>query len=123
MTEPRTHHGDTGASQRAVYEELHASPEFQDLRKRYRGFAIPWTITFLTWYLLYVVCSNWAVGFMSTDLVGNINVALAFGLLQFLSTFLIAWLYARHADKELDPLAERLEARFVRETAGMEVDR
>ncbi len=47
----------------------------------------------MTWYLLYVVMSMWAHDFMSTKVVGNINVALVFGLLQFVSTFLIAWLY------------------------------
>ena len=31
--------------------------------------------------------SNWATGFMSTQVVGNINVALVFGLLQFVTTF------------------------------------
>ncbi len=36
---------------------------------------------------------------MGTKLVGNINVALVFGLLQFVSTFLIAWLYSRYADR------------------------
>src|SRR5690242_7486616 len=43
-----------------VYERLHATADFRELRRRYRGFAIPWTIAFLTWYLLYVVMSNWA---------------------------------------------------------------
>ena len=62
--------------------------------------------------MLYVVCSNWAPGLMNTYLVGNINVALVFGLLQFASTFLIAWLYARHASRELDPIAQRLDDRY-----------
>ncbi|HEY6738160.1 MAG TPA: DUF485 domain-containing protein [Actinopolymorphaceae bacterium] len=44
--------------------------------------------------------------------LGNINVALVFGILQFASTFLIAWLYARHANRSLDPVAEELEARY-----------
>ena len=44
---------------------------------------------------------------MDTKLVGNINVALVFGLLQFVTTFLIAWLYARYASRKLDPLAPR----------------
>jgi uncharacterized membrane protein (DUF485 family) len=35
-------------------------------------------------------------------------VALIFGLLQFVSTFLIAWAYTRWADDQLDPPAERL---------------
>jgi uncharacterized membrane protein (DUF485 family) len=100
----------------SVYAELHASPEFSDLRSKYRNFAFPWTITFLAWYMLYVFCSNWAVGFMSTTIVGNINVAFVFGLLQFASTFLIAWLYARYANRKLDPIAARLEAEYEQET-------
>ena len=59
------------------------SPEFDELRRRYRGFVFPVTVAFLAWYLLYVVMCNWATDFMSTKLVGNINVALVFGLLQF----------------------------------------
>jgi uncharacterized membrane protein (DUF485 family) len=38
-------------------------------------------------------------------------VALVFGLLQFVSTFLIAWLYSRYASRRLDPLAEQLRGR------------
>ena len=95
-----------------LYEQIHASDEFAELRRRFRHFAIPWTIAFLAWYMLYVVCSNWAPGLMSTYLVGNVNVALVFGLLQFASTFLIAWLYARHASRELDPVARRLNSHY-----------
>jgi uncharacterized membrane protein (DUF485 family) len=54
----------------------------------------------------------WATSFMDAKIVGNINVALVFGLLQFLSTFVIAFLYSKHANKELDPLARRLETRY-----------
>jgi uncharacterized membrane protein (DUF485 family) len=99
----------------AVYKELHDSPEFQELRKRYRGFAIPWTVAFLAWYLLYVIMSNWATDFMSIQLIGNINVALVFGLLQFVSTFGIAWLYAKHMNRHVDPLARELDARYKKE--------
>jgi uncharacterized membrane protein (DUF485 family) len=95
-----------------MYRELGATEEFKELRTRYRAFAIPWTVAFLAWYLLYVVLSNWAPGFMSTTLFGNINIALVLALLQFASTFLIAWLYARHAGKALDPLARKLEQRY-----------
>ena len=56
--------------------------------------------------------SNWATGFMDTKIVGNINVALVFGLLQFVSTFAIAYVYSKHASKELDPVARRLETRY-----------
>ncbi|MDO7868458.1 DUF485 domain-containing protein [Nocardioides jiangxiensis] len=95
-----------------VYDRLHATPEFHELRTRYRGFAFPATVAFLTWYLTYVVLSNWAGDFMSTKVVGNINVALVFGLLQFATTFAIAWLYARYSNARLDPLARSLNAQY-----------
>jgi uncharacterized membrane protein (DUF485 family) len=101
-----------GTSGHAVYEELAASRDFRELRKRYRAFAIPWTLAFLAWYLLYVLLSNYATGFMDTKVVGNINIALIFGLLQFASTFGIAFLYSRHAATRFDPLADRLAARY-----------
>ncbi len=96
-----------------VYDELHASAEFNELKRRYRRFVFPATVAFLAWYLLYVVLSNWGGGFMGTKLVGNINVALVFGLLQFLTTFLIAWVYSRYSTNRLDPLARALDERFV----------
>lgn len=95
-----------------VYDSIAKSDDFRQLRKRYRSFAFPWTIAFMVWYLLYVVCANWAPGLMNAKVIGNINVALIFGLLQFVSTFLIAILYSRHANKQLDPIAERLNAEY-----------
>jgi len=95
-----------------VYDRLHETPEFTELRRRYRGFVIPATAAFLAWYLLYVVMSNWAGDFMATKVVGHINVALIFGLLQFVTTFGIAYLYARHSNRQFDPIAEELEERF-----------
>ena len=41
----------------------------------------------MVWYITYIICNNWARDFMDTQVVGNINVALVFGLLQFVSTF------------------------------------
>jgi uncharacterized membrane protein (DUF485 family) len=99
-------------TEQPVYAELAASKEFAQLRRRYRGFVFPWTVAFLVWYLLYVVMSMWAHDFMSIKLIGNINVALVFGLSQFVTTFVIARLYATHAQKSLDPLAEELEQRY-----------
>jgi uncharacterized membrane protein (DUF485 family) len=122
----RTGDGHQGVHQRSahpIYEELHDSPDFDDLRRRYRRFVIPWTVAFLAWYLLYVIMSNWAHDFMSIKLVGNINVALVFGLLQFASTFLIAWLYARYMDRHVDPLARKLVARYEAALQGKEMPR
>jgi uncharacterized membrane protein (DUF485 family) len=99
-----------------VYNQIASEADFAELNRRYRGFAFPATIAFMVWYLTYVICNNWARDFMDTQVIGNINVAMVFGLLQFVSTFLIATLYARHANKSLDPLATKLREEFDRET-------
>jgi uncharacterized membrane protein (DUF485 family) len=98
----------TGAPPEPSYRSIQETPEFGTLRKTLRRFVFPMTVAFLLWYLLYVVLSAYARGFMGTTVVGNVNVALVFGLLQFVTTFLIAWLYARFADRKLDPLADKL---------------
>ena len=95
-----------------VYDRLHESSDFIELRKRYRGFVFPATAAFLAWYLLYVVMSNWAGDFMAIKVVGNINVALIFGLLQFVTTFGLAWAYSRYSNSKLDPLARDLEQAY-----------
>ncbi|MGW5669694.1 DUF485 domain-containing protein [Micromonospora sp. NPDC003776] len=92
------------------YLAVQRSDEFAGLRRTLRGFIFPMTVAFFLWYALYVILSAYARGFMGTKLVGNINVALVFGLLQFVSTFLIAWLYARFADRKVDPVADRIRA-------------
>ncbi len=99
-----------------VYTELASSADFSELRRRYRRFAFPATIAFMVWYITYVICNNWARGFMDTQVIGHINIAVVFGLLQFLSTFAIAFLYSRHAGKALDPLSTALREKFERET-------
>ncbi|MCX6396301.1 MAG: DUF485 domain-containing protein [Propionibacteriales bacterium] len=98
-----------------VYARLHATAEFAELRHRYRAFVFPATLAFIAWYTLYVLLSMWAHDFMSHKLVGNINVALVFGLLQFLTTFGLAALYARYSNRHLDPLARGLDEKFNEE--------
>jgi uncharacterized membrane protein (DUF485 family) len=106
-----------------IYHEFAARDDFQELRRRYRGFAFPATIAFMVWYVTYVICNNWARGFMDTQVVGHINVAVVFGLLQFVSTFAIAFFYARHANKALDPLAGELHDDFDVQTNRTKLDR
>jgi len=88
------------------------SAEFGELRRSHRSFAFPLTVAFIAWYLLYVLLSNYAGDFMGTKVVGNINVALVLGLAQFLTTFLIAWWYSRHAAAKLDPKGEAIKSRM-----------
>ncbi|AHH93389.1 DUF485 domain-containing protein [Kutzneria viridogrisea] len=90
------------------WSAVQSSQEFVQLRRRLRGFVFPMAGLFLAWYLLYVLLADYAHGFMSTKLFGNITVGLVFGLLQFVSTFVITWLYVRYANRNLDPAAERI---------------
>ncbi len=89
-------------------EEVQNSVEFRRLRRRLRTFVFPMTVAFLAWYLLYVIASGFARDFMAQKVIGNINVALIFGLLQFASTFGVAILYTWYANRRLDPLSEKL---------------
>lgn len=87
---------------------MQASADFARLRKSLRSFVFPMTAAFFLWYALYVLLSAYARDFMGVKVIGNINIALVLGLLQFVSTFLIAWLYSRYAEKNLDPVADKI---------------
>ncbi|HZG03023.1 MAG TPA: DUF485 domain-containing protein [Streptomyces sp.] len=93
---------------------MHSDPRFLDLKRRLTSFVFPMSLAFLVWYLLYVVMSVYARGVMSTVLFGDVNVALVFGVLQFVTTFGIAILYSRYAGRRLDPLADDLRAELTR---------
>jgi uncharacterized membrane protein (DUF485 family) len=94
------------------FTAVQESAEFGELRRSHRSFAFPLTVAFIAWYLVYVLLSNYAGDFMGTKLFGNVNVALVLGLAQFLTTFLIAWWYSRHAAAQLDPKAEAIKSRM-----------
>src|SRR6476469_4652650 len=97
----------TGAGDHPVgsYLEVAESPEFEALRQTFRRFVFPMSALFLAWYLLFVLLSNYAKDFMSTEVFGNIHLGLIIGLLQFVSTFVITTVYARWADRRFDPAA------------------
>lgn len=92
------------------------SDEFQDLRRRYRGWVLPVTVAALLWYFSYVLLAAYAPGVMGQTVFGNINLGLVLGLAQFVTTFAITSAYVRYADRVLDPatskLRDELEASF-----------
>ena len=100
------------------FTEVQKSPELQELRKRQRSFIFPMAVIFLLWYFAYVLLADYAHGFMSTPVWGNINIGLILGLLQFVTTFGITMWYVSYANRRMDPLAaglrEKLEAKGVR---------
>jgi uncharacterized membrane protein (DUF485 family) len=96
----------------SAYQEVQRSPEFASLRRRWRGFIFTMSAVFLAWFLVYVLLSDFAHGVVDTRIGGtNFTVGLVLGLLQFVSTFAIATIYVRYADKNLDGDAEALRHR------------
>lgn len=90
------------------FTRAQVSPAFADLRKKHRSFVFPLAAAFLIWYLLYVVLAIYAPGFMATPVVGNVNIGIILGLLQFATTFAITGWYVAFANKTLDPRAAAL---------------
>jgi uncharacterized membrane protein (DUF485 family) len=93
------------------FTAIHGSPEFTELRHRFRRFAFPMSALFFLWYIGYVLLAAYARGFMSHRLFGAVNVGLALGLLQFVSTLAITACYLRYARKRLDPAVAAIRAR------------
>ena len=99
----------------ARYLAVQKSPEFQDLRRRYRSWVLPVAAVSIAWYFLYVLLAAYAEGFMAEKLLGNINVGLVMGLLQFVSTFGVTQAYVHYADKVLDPRSARIREEMEKE--------
>ncbi|MBO2460630.1 DUF485 domain-containing protein [Actinomadura violacea] len=93
------------------YAPLAQDPGFLLLRRRFLVAAAGVTAAFFGWYAVYVALSAFARGFMARQVAGHVNVALLLGVLQFASTFLLAWAYLAYARRRLDPLAEDLRSR------------
>ena len=94
------------------YRAAQNSPEFAELRRKFRSFAVPMTVAFLVWYLLYVLLSTYASDFMSTRVFGNVNLGILLGLAQFVSTFVITHVYVAHANRKTDPIADEMRERL-----------
>ncbi|WP_309130539.1 DUF485 domain-containing protein [Brevibacterium sp.] len=96
------------------------NPEFKALKRKRFSIVVPLSIAFLAWYFLYVILSTYAHDFMSTKVVGLINVGLILGLLQFVSTFAITMFYVSFANNKLDPPAAEIRDRLERESEGVQ---
>lgn len=111
MSNTQAHAAEPGPGGKVSAAEFHKaqnSPEFAELKRRFRAFVFPMTLAFLVWYFLYVALAVYATDFMSTKVFGEVNVGLIFGLLQFVSTFAITAIYIRFAGKNIDPRAAQL---------------
>src|ERR1700751_3355337 len=96
----------------SAYEVVHASREFQSLRRHFGSFVVPAIVAFLGWYFLYVICAAFAPGFMKTQVIGEVNIGLCFGVLQFAFTFFVRFSYLRWGRRRFDAQSTRLRLRL-----------
>jgi uncharacterized membrane protein (DUF485 family) len=99
------------------YVAARDSEDYQKLRKSFTNFAFPIVITVLVWYFAYVLMSTYAVGIMKTPGWGGLNLGLWLSLAQFPTTWFATWLYVRHANDKLDPLAAKIRTELEAEEA------
>jgi uncharacterized membrane protein (DUF485 family) len=98
----------TDEQRATLHERVQAGPEFRALRRRMRGFAFPMAAAFLLWYLAFVLLASYARDLMARPVLGEINLGLALGLAQFVTTFALTAGYVRYARNRLDPLAAQI---------------
>ncbi len=94
------------------YRAAQDSPEFIELKRRFRRFAFPMTVAFFAWYVLYLLLSTYAPDFMATPVLGNVNLGILLGLAQFVTTFVITHVYVAHANRQTDPIADEMRHRL-----------
>ena len=73
------------------------NPEFRALLAAKARFIIPATLFFVAYYFALPVLVGYAPQFMSTPVIGPVNLAYLFALSQFFVAWFIAWLYVRAA--------------------------
>jgi uncharacterized membrane protein (DUF485 family) len=98
-----------------VWLETQASPEFQALKRKFRNYAFPVAALSVAWYFLYVILTGFARDFINQKLFGNITLAFVLGLLQFVTTFVIAWAYDNHSTKNLDDASDKIARQVEKE--------
>jgi uncharacterized membrane protein (DUF485 family) len=104
------------------WEGIERSDEFRELVKRRRSFVIPATIFFLVYYMAFIVVAGYAPGLMRESVYQGLTIGYCYALTQFLMVFVLGIWYLRKADREFDPLADRvLEA--AAEAQQLRVDR
>jgi uncharacterized membrane protein (DUF485 family) len=88
------------------WEELAATPDFQRLLAAKKRFIVPATVFFVVYYFALPISVGYFPDFMSTRVIGSVNLAYLFALSQFIMAWGLAWLYVRQASNVFDRLAQ-----------------
>jgi uncharacterized membrane protein (DUF485 family) len=80
------------------WDKIAASPQFKDLMATKKVFIVPAFIFFVVYYFALPILVGYAPNFMSTKVIGNVNIAYLFALSQFFVAWIIAGLYVKAAN-------------------------
>jgi uncharacterized membrane protein (DUF485 family) len=114
------------------WEGIERSEEFRELVHKRRSFVVPATIFFLAYYMGFILLAGYAPGFMGESVYEGLTVGYCLALTQFVMVFVLGAWYLRKADRDFDPLADRVaqlaataegEGRFERPGERQEVAR
>ena len=90
------------------WQAIEASPEFQELVAKRRSFVLPATIFFLAYYMAFILLAGYAEDFMASSVYEGLTVGYCLALTQFVMVFALGIMYLKRADRDYDPLAERV---------------
>src|ERR1035438_9466127 len=80
------------------WDRIAASKEFRDLMATKKIFIVPAFVFFVVYYFALPVLVGYAPNFMSTKVIGVVNIAYLFALSQFFMAWIIAGLYVKAAN-------------------------
>src|SRR5206468_4567072 len=101
----------------STWDDIAESREFQDLMATKRIFIVPAFIFFVVYYFALPVLVGYAPQFMSTKVMGEVNLAYLFALSQFFVAWIIAGLYVKAASN-FDQLAKDILDKAEDATGG-----
>ena len=89
------------------WDAVARNPEFEALLTAKARFIVPATVFFVVYYFALPIAVGYFKDFMSTPVIGPVNLAYLFALSQFFMAWIIAALYLRAASR-FDKMAQRL---------------
>jgi uncharacterized membrane protein (DUF485 family) len=90
------------------WEGIERSPEFQELVRKRRAFVVPATIFFLVYYMAFILLAGYAEDFMASSVYEGLTVGYCLALTQFLMVFVLGIMYLKRADRDYDPLSQKV---------------
>jgi uncharacterized membrane protein (DUF485 family) len=100
------------------WERIQRSEEFRELVTRRRSFVVPATIFFLVFYMGFILLAGYAPDFMGESVYEGLTVGYCLALTQFVMVFVLGLWYLRKADREFDPLADKVVQAAAEEEEG-----